>query len=158
MNYEIDSATFGINYLGSSGFFNGMSQKDISDKYTTLLTPAGFAFSIWGVIYTLLFVTLVYFIVKSKDERVSKLVHMISPLFIISCVLNMGWIVLFSFEFMGLSTLFIIGMVIILLLIVEEIYKNRSEVPFVLAGISFTIYGSWVFIASILNTSIFLLQ
>ena len=29
----------------------GKSQKELSDKYPTLLTPPGYAFSIWGVIY-----------------------------------------------------------------------------------------------------------
>lgn len=151
-------ATLGVNYLGASGFFNGMSQKDVSDKYTTLLTPAGFAFSIWGVIYTLVFISLVYFIVKRKNVKVSQLVNAISPLFVISSLLNMGWIIAFSYELIGLSTLFILGMVISLLLIVEKIYKNRADTPYTLIGLSFTLYSTWVFIASILNVAVFLVK
>lgn len=151
-------ATLGVNYLGATGFFNGMSQKDVSDKYSTLLTPAGFAFSIWGLIYTLVFISLVYFIVKRKNVKVSQLVSSVSPLFVISSLLNMGWIIAFSYELVGLSTLFIIGMVISLFLIVEKTYKNRADTPYTFIGLSFTLYSAWVFIASILNVAIFLVQ
>jgi hypothetical protein len=35
-------------------FYIGVIIGDVSDKYPTLLTPAGFTFTIWGIIYTLL--------------------------------------------------------------------------------------------------------
>ncbi|WKA55529.1 TspO/MBR family protein [Planococcus shixiaomingii] len=150
--------TLGVNYLGSSGFFNGKSQKDISDEYTTLISPAPFTFSIWGVIYSLLLITLVYLFVKRKDRNISKLILLISPLFIVSALCNMSWIIAFSYEQLGISTLLIFGMLFSLLTIVERIYKNRFEFPSTLAGLSFTFYGSWVFIATIVNISLFLVQ
>lgn len=151
-------STLAINSLGSSGFFNNMGQKDVSDKYTTLITPAGFAFAIWGVIYGLVLASLIYFFVKRKDARVSKLVLLISPLFIASCIFNMGWILSFSYEMLGLSTILIFAMMFSLIFIIEKIYKNRADVPYTLPGISFTLYGAWVLIASIINVSLFLVQ
>lgn len=151
-------ATLGVNYLGSSGFFNGNTQKDISDKYMTLISPAPFTFSIWGVIYSLVLITLVYLFIKRKDPNVSRLVLLISPLFIASSLFNMGWIVAFSYEWLGVSTLLILGLLFSLLFIVERIYKNRSEFPSTLAGLAFTLYGAWVFIATIVNISLFLVQ
>ncbi|KYG58445.1 TspO/MBR family protein [Planococcus maritimus] len=151
-------ATLGFNYLGSSGFFNGNTQKDISDKYMTLISPAPFTFSIWGVIYTLLLITLGYLLIKYKDERVSRLVLLVSPLFIISSLFNMGWIVVFSYEWIGLSTLLIAGLLFSLLFIIERIYKHRFEVPSTLAGLAFTLYAAWVFIATIVNISLSLVQ
>lgn len=150
--------TLGINYLGSSGFFNGMGQKDISDKYTTLITPATFAFSIWGIIYGLLLATLIYFFIKRKDERVSRLVQIISPLFILSSLFNIGWIISFSYEMLGISTILIFGMLFSLILIIEKVYKNREEVSYTLPGISFTLYSAWVFIATVINIALFLVQ
>ncbi|MCH4825407.1 MAG: tryptophan-rich sensory protein [Planococcus sp. (in: firmicutes)] len=150
--------TLGVNYLGSSGFFNGMSQKNLSDKYMTLISPAPFTFSIWGVIYTLLLVTLIYFFIKRKNQHVSKLIRLVSPLFIASAVFNMAWIIVFSYELLGISTLLILGLLFSLILIVKRITNNRSEFPSTLAGISFTLYSSWVFIATIVNTSLFLVQ
>lgn len=150
--------TLAINYLGSSGFFNNMGQKEISDKYMTLITPAGFAFSIWGVIYSLVFLTLIYFFIKRKDRRVGNLVQKISPLFIISSLMNIGWIISFSYELLAISTILIFAMLFSLLLIVEKIYKNRGQGPYLLPGIAFSLYGAWVFIATILNISLYLVQ
>lgn len=150
--------TLVINYLGSSGFFNGKGQAEVSAKYSTLITPAGFAFSIWGIIYSLLLITLIYFFAKRKDPVVTQLIQFISPLFIVSCLLNMGWIISFSYELMWLSTVLILGMTLSLLLIIERIYKHRADFPTGLAGFSFTLYGAWVFIASILNIAILLVQ
>lgn len=150
--------TLGINSLGSSGFFNDMGQKDVSDKYTTLLTPASFAFAIWGVIYGLLLMTLIYFFIKKRDEGTSKLSEKISPLFILSSIFNMGWIVSFSYEKLGISTILIIGMLISLLLILEMIYKNRRNNSYILPLISFTLYAAWVFIATILNMALLAVQ
>ena len=51
----ISMILFGItilaNYLISFNFIPGvLSQKYVSDKYPTPITPASFTFSIWGVI------------------------------------------------------------------------------------------------------------
>lgn len=35
-----------VNYLSATGFLTGNSQKSLSDRYQTLLTPAPLAFSI----------------------------------------------------------------------------------------------------------------
>lgn len=45
INLAIFLTTLGVNYLGSSGYFNNMGQAGVSAKYKTLITPNGFAFS-----------------------------------------------------------------------------------------------------------------
>ena len=84
VNLLVLFATLVVNYLGSSGFFHGMGQAAVSEKYQTLLTPNGFAFSIWGVIYTLVFATLVTLFLKRKDPAVAKRIGWISLPFDIS--------------------------------------------------------------------------
>ena len=70
----------------------------------------------------------------------------------------MAWIVAFSYERVGLSTLFIIGILASLVAIVHRIYNGRDEFPSTLAGIAFSLYASWVFVATILNTAILSVQ
>ncbi|MGP4713926.1 MULTISPECIES: TspO/MBR family protein [unclassified Psychrobacter] len=154
INLLVFFATLAVNYLGASGFFNGMGQAAVSSKYQTLLTPNGFAFSIWGVIYTLVFTTLVTLFIKRKDPAVAKLIGRISGLFVLSSLFNMAWIVAFSYERVGLSTLFIVGILVSLMAIVHRLYNARGKVTFTLAGIAFSLYASWVFVATILNTAI----
>ena len=70
----------------------------------------------------------------------------------------MAWIVAFSYERVGLSTVFIIGILASLMAIVHRIYNGRDEFPSTLAGIAFSLYASWVFVATILNTAILSVQ
>ena len=106
-----------FNTLGAFGFINGMSQKEVSDKFHTLITPAPLTFSIWGVIYTLLLITLIVMIVKEKEETYKKLIDIFTPLFLLSSLFNILWIVSFSYEKIGISTIFIFALLISLTLI-----------------------------------------
>lgn len=157
-NILIFLATLVVNQLGATGKFNGMSQKDVSDKYKTLITPRGFAFAIWGIIYTLLFTTLIYFFLQRKDPAIAELIVLISSLFIASSIFNIFWIISFSYEKLGLSTILIFGMLISLMTIIGKIYEYHTNFPSILAGSAFTLYASWVFIATILNISLYLVQ
>lgn len=158
INFLIFILTLVVNYLGAAGFFNGKGQAEISAKYSTKITPAGFAFSIWGVIYTLLIITLIYFFINRRNGGVGGLVLRISPLFWLSSIFNIAWIISFSYEMIGVSTILLLGMLFSLMIIVERIYNNREKFNSTLAGISFSLYAGWVFIASILNISVFLVK
>ena len=45
-----------VNALGGLGFINGLSQKEVSDMFDTIITPSPSTFSIWGLIYSLLII------------------------------------------------------------------------------------------------------
>jgi hypothetical protein len=45
---------------GSTKLLNGRNTADVSAAYPTFITPAGFTFSIWGIIYVLLFAFVVF--------------------------------------------------------------------------------------------------
>ncbi|WP_226361179.1 hypothetical protein [Pseudonocardia sp. ICBG1142] len=57
--------------LGGSGTF-GESQRVLSDRYPSLITPATVAFSVWGLIYLVL---LVYAVYQSLPGQRSRTVH-----------------------------------------------------------------------------------
>lgn len=46
--------TLVMNGLSNKGMFNGKTVGQVSAEFETLFAPAGYAFSIWGVIYILL--------------------------------------------------------------------------------------------------------
>ncbi|MGZ5197565.1 MAG: tryptophan-rich sensory protein, partial [Kaistella sp.] len=52
--------TITFNYVSNTGIFNGKTIGNVSDQYHTLITPAGYAFSIWGLIYLLLLGFVIY--------------------------------------------------------------------------------------------------
>ncbi|MFM1581668.1 tryptophan-rich sensory protein [Helcococcus bovis] len=98
INLIVFAITLIINYLTASGFINGMSQKVVSNKYNTLITPAGFAFSIWGLIYLLIGISLVYMLLNNKETRVKSLINILTPIFLFNCLFNILWNISFLYE------------------------------------------------------------
>jgi translocator protein len=144
------AATLAVNTLGALGVINGLTQKQISDRYVTLITPSPATFSIWGVIYSLLIISVIVMIVRQKDPYYQKALDEISVLFRISCVLNMAWIVAFSYEQLELSVLFIAGFVLTLALILRKLTIIREGRRWLLP-LSFGLYTGWLFIATVVN-------
>ncbi len=59
------------NYLSNTRFIGGKTIGDLSAKYDSLFTPAGYAFSIWGIIFLALIafgIFAVYLAFKKPDK------------------------------------------------------------------------------------------
>ena len=149
--------TLAINTLGALGFINGLTQKEISDMYVTLITPSPSTFRIWAVIYSLLIISIIVMIVKKNDSYYELAIDKISTLFWISCTLNIAWIVAFSFVQIELSVLFIFGFVISLSLICKKLLGIQDRKRWLLP-LTFGIYTGWLFIASVVNTAAMLVK
>lgn len=157
LNLILLMMTLVINGLGAFGFFNGLSQKVVSDMYLTLITPAPFTFSIWSVIYTLLIISVVVMIVKNKDDYYGRAIDRISVLFWLSCGLNIIWIICFSYTQIGLSAVFIFAFAITLTLIVKEIGAIQTKQHWLLPA-AFGMYAGWLFIATVVNIAAWLVK
>lgn len=142
--------TLVINGLGAAGLINGLSQKEISDKYITLITPSPSTFSIWSIIYILLIISMIVMIVKKDDIYYQKAIDEITVLYRISCILNIVWIVTFSYLLVELSCLFIFGFLITLSVICIKLKKIHVKKTFLLP-LTFGIYTGWLMIATVVN-------
>lgn len=142
--------TLVINTLGAVGLINGLTQKQISDMYQTLITPSPATFSIWSVIYSLLLISVIVMIVKKDDPYYQSVLDQISGLFRISCILNIAWIVSFSFVLVELSVVFILGFVITLALICRKLLMIQQGKRWLLP-LSFGLYTGWLVIATVVN-------
>jgi hypothetical protein len=139
-----------VNGIGAAGIINGLSQKEISDRYLTLITPNPMTFSIWSLIYIFLIISVITMIVRKKDLYYQNALEEISVLFWISSVFNMVWIVFFSFELIVLSSLFIFAFLINLSLIGIKLRKIHQKGR-VLLPITFGLYTGWLMIATVVN-------
>jgi hypothetical protein len=142
--------TLVINTLGALGLINGLTQKQISDMYVTLITPSPLTFSIWSVIYSLLLISMIVMIVKKDAPYYQNAIDHISNLFRISCIFNVAWIFSFSFVLVEISVLFILAFVITLALIDKKLLEIREGRRWLLP-ISFGLYSGWLFIATVVN-------
>lgn len=145
-------ATLIVNFLGGSGYINGTTQSEVSNEYFTLITPSGTTFSIWGLIYGLVALSLIVMYWKRNEDYYQAAIDRITPLFIVSSILNMAWIVLFSFVQVALSTLVIFIYVIVLALICMRLLDIHDGDHFLLP-LTFGLYTGWLMIATVVNVA-----
>lgn len=134
-----------MNYLANALPLNNKTTGELSDSFPNLFVPAGLTFSIWGVIYILL---LLYVIFQFKDSN-ALTVSKISLAFGITCLLNALWIVFWHYGKLPLSLLVMAGLLASLIYISIAI----RDLPFGIIKASFGIYLGWICIATIANVT-----
>ena len=142
---------------------NNRTTQQLSDKYQNLFVPAGITFSIWGIIYLLLLVFIIYqFVVafrRSSDER--GIFEKIGILFFISCIFNIAWILAWHYEIVWLSLIIMVLFLISLILIYVRLGTGRPQVrnsEKISVNIPFSVYLGWITIATIANTTALLVK
>jgi len=150
-----------FNILANALPLNGVRTGEVSDEYTNLFTPPGYVFSIWSVIYLLLFLHIIYIlmVLKSKKEKEYFLLDKIGIWFIVSSLLNGIWIIAWHYKQI------LISMIIIFLLMVSLIKINDyvsvikgNYMEYFLVKLPFFIYLAWITIALTANITIFLVS
>lgn len=147
-----------VNTLSVTLPLGGNSTAEISDRYHTYLTPAGYAFSIWSVIYLLLAGFIIYQFRSDSGGRDS--VKRIGIWFMLSCVFNMSWLILWHYLHIELS---LVAMVLLLLSLII-IYRRTRFIPNPTAGekwlvkLPFSLYLGWISVATIVNVSVVLVK
>lgn len=148
-----------MNYLFSTGFAGRKSVGEISGIYSVAITPAGFTFAIWGLIYLGLTILCIQLILESIQSRGRKLLEKLGPWFIISNLFNAAWVYFWTSEMIFISVLIIIGLLISLvrLSIQTSALDTSSVFSFnFISQTSIRIYTGWVIAATVLNISIWI--
>lgn len=137
-----------VNYLSNALPFNGQTTGEISNRLNVLFTPAGYVFSIWGLIYLLLGVWVIRQVPKGR--RNLPIYQNTSSLFVLSCLLNSAWVVLWHYEFFVTT----VAVMLSLLLILIALYKKvQVSDPGLFDRLPFSIYLGWISVATIANIS-----
>jgi hypothetical protein len=149
-----------INYLSNTGIFNGNTMATVSARYQNFFTPAGYAFSIWGVIYLGLAAFVIY---QSRglfnDKPVHSIVEKIGWLFVISCAANSAWVFAWLYDFTGLSVIIMAVLLSSLLLIVIRTRMEMDVLPLKTIALTwwpFAFYLGWITVAIIANCAAYL--
>lgn len=127
---------------------NGLTTGAVSDLYPNLFTPAGFAFSIWGLIYSGLLVFLIRILTISNTELVGKLF----PWFALNSLANMAWI--FAWHHLQVVTSLVLMLVLLSSLIyltaeLRSYTRSSKEIRFFNAV--FEVYLGWITVATVAN-------
>jgi benzodiazapine receptor len=144
---------------GSTTILGGKSTAEISDATPTLITPAGYVFSIWGVIYILLGIFVIFQALPTQKGKDSQ--EKIGWLFVASCLLNIAWLFLWQFEYLSLSValMFLLLATLIAIYLRLNIGKSITSLREKLAvHVPFSVYLGWITIASIANVAVTLVS
>lgn len=140
---------------------NGRNTGDVSDAYPSLFTPAGVTFSIWGVIYLLLGAHVLYQLGLFRDrpdtDSDTALLNRVGWLFALSSLTNTAWIFAWHYDFIPLSAVLLVVILVLLALIVTAVRRaNLSGRRRWLIGVPFSVYFGWSTVAVVANITVLL--
>ncbi|UOQ75804.1 tryptophan-rich sensory protein [Hymenobacter sp. 5516J-16] len=101
------AGNLGINYVSQRYPFNGQTNAQVSYKYPTLLTPAGYAFSIWGAIFLGLACYAGWQLLPR--QRHNPLPDAVARPLVLANVLTATWLVVFAYELLVPSVVVMLG-------------------------------------------------
>ncbi len=149
-----------VNYISQTLQFNNNTIGSLSQEYQNLFTPQGYAFAIWGIIFIALLVYSGYQIYCAFfSERDADFIAETGPWFAIANFANAGWVVVWLYEFTGLSVLFMFVILFSLIMIIRKTRMELWDAP--LSTIAFTwwpicLYTGWITVATIANVASYL--
>lgn len=151
-----------FNYYFNAVGINGNTMPSLSEKYDSLFTPAGYAFSIWGIIFLALFVQAIFLIVRAfKPEKDQTSISQIGLGIFIANMLNILWVYAWLSEFTGVSVAIMVLILITLLSVVVRTNMERWDAPLkiiVFIWWPICLYSGWIAVATIANISAMLVK
>lgn len=147
-------ATIVVNGLASALPINGQTTGEISDSFDVFFVPAGYVFSIWGLIYLGLVGYAVYQALPAQAQNLQ--LRSIGYLFVLSSLANIAWILLWHYELFPLTVVAMVILLACLIAIYLRLDIGRSRVsPGMrwLVHLPFSIYLGWITVATIANVT-----
>ncbi len=154
INVVITIATIFVNVLANALPINGLNTGEISDRFDIYFVPAGYVFSIWGLIYLGLIAFAVYQALPSQRENPH--VRRIGWLYALSGVANITWIFFWHYERFRLTLpamLVILGSLIAVFL---TLWRGRDRLATAdrwAILVPFSIYLGWISVATVANVT-----
>ena len=147
-------ATIGVNVLANALPINGLNTGEISDRFQVYFVPAGYVFSIWGVIYLGLIAFAVFQALPAQREnpRLRATGWWIS----LGGLANSAWIFLWHYEQFPLTLIammVLLGTLIVTYLRLDIGRRAVSAAETWAARVPFSIYLGWITVATVANVT-----
>lgn len=147
---------------GGTTLLGGVQTAEVSDIYGNLFAPAGFTFSIWGVIYVLLgvFMARSFGLIKTtKPQLKNKEMNDLVALFTVSSLLNAAWLLVWQFQYLTLSVAIMVCLLVILTKIMQLLRTQKMSLgDYACIRVPFSVYLGWISVATIANITSWLVS
>ncbi len=147
-------AVITVNALSNALPLNGRTAEEISNALPSYFTPAGYTFSIWGIIYLALLGFILYQALPSRRD--SEAVSRVGWLFAASSAANIAWLFSWHYGAYTLSVGLMIALLVTLIAIYLRLDNGRPNPRFKIADrllvqLPFSLYLGWITVATIAN-------
>lgn len=164
-NWFLFMMVIAINALANILPINGYNTGQISAFYPNYFVPAGFTFSIWGIIYLFLLnysISYTYFTIKQRQfPEIKKYLDAITPYYWVTCILNAGWILAWHYLQVGISVLimliFLVSLIQIFVIMQKQVLTIKPLYQFLIKT-PFSVYLGWISVATIANITALLVH
>jgi hypothetical protein len=147
-------ATLVVNGLANALPLNGQTTGEISDRFQVYFVPAGYVFSIWGLIYVGLILYAIYQALPTQRENPR--LRATGYLFALSCLANIVWLFLWHYQLFLLTLVAMGALLLLLIAIYVRLGIGRTAVSPAerwLVQLPFSIYLGWISVATIANVT-----
>jgi benzodiazapine receptor len=145
-------ATIFVNILANALPLNGLNTGEISDRFQVYFVPAGYVFSIWGLIYIGLIAYAVFQALPSQREnpRIRSTGYLVA----LSGLANIAWIFLWHYEHFTWTLVAMISLLVLLIGIYLRLGIGKTKVSTAekwTVQIPFSVYLGWITVATAAN-------
>ncbi|MCS6845920.1 MAG: tryptophan-rich sensory protein [Caldilineales bacterium] len=148
------AATIAVNTLANALPLNGLQTGQISDTFPVYFVPAGYVFSIWGLIYVGLIAYAIYQALPAQRENAR--VQGIAGWFLLGSAANIAWIFLWHYLLFPLTLVAMVVLLVALVAIYLRLDIGRANPPTPerwLVDLPFSIYLGWITVATVANVT-----
>lgn len=141
-----------MNSLANALPLNGLQTGEISDRFAIYFVPAGYVFSIWGLIYLALIGYAVFQALPA--QRANPRLQAIGGWFVLSCIANVVWLFLWHYEQFYWTLVAMLALLGCLIVIYLRLDIGRSRATLAerwFAEAPFSIYLGWITVATVAN-------
>jgi translocator protein len=153
LNLAALAVTLTLNTLANTLPLGGRTTGEISDSFPVLFVPAGYVFSIWGLIY----LGLIGFAVFQAlpRQQANPAVRATDYWFAFTCLANALWIVFWHYGYYTLTLVVMLSLLVGLIVIYRRLAALRpvDTATRWLVHAPFSLYLGWISVATIANAS-----
>ena len=145
--------TLVINALATALPLGGRTTAEISDSFNILFVPAGYVFSIWGLIYLALIGFAVFQALPAQQNN--RAVRATGWWFLLTCIVNSLWILFWQYGYYPLTLVMMLTLLVSLIVIYRRLMAlgKADAAPRWLVRFPFSLYLGWITVATVANAS-----
>lgn len=147
-------ATIIMNILANALPLNGQNTGEISDRFPVLFVPAGYVFSIWGLIYIGMIAFTIFQALPAQKNNLR--MRSVGWLYVLSSAANIAWLFFWHYNIFALTIvamLILLGALISIYLRMGTGKTNVAATERWMARVPLSIYLGWITVATIANAT-----